>query len=60
MKPVRVVTFAALLVMLAGCGLKRDLELPGHEKHKNKTNAQDTTTGQVPAAPAITPAAHQP
>jgi predicted small lipoprotein YifL len=44
-----------LLSLLSGCGLKRPLELPGHEKHVNQNDASPAVNAAPVSAPDSVP-----
>ncbi len=51
----QLITYIMIAALLSGCGVKRDLVLPGHEKHKadqsgtgadNNATPQENNSGQ--------------
>lgn len=49
----QVISFLMIAIALSGCGIKRPLVLPDHDK---KEQTQEKTAPQAPAADAVSPA----
>ena len=49
------ISLIVVSIILSGCGLKRPLELPGHEKNKSDTTSTDMTAQQPQQPDTATP-----